>query len=78
METEDEPPPRYCYRLHAPILTECVEPGKCKIKVKANQIVLSLRKLNDGHAWQELHKIKGIGETGRIEPDYGETTTLSP
>lgn len=66
-----------CYRLHSPILTECVEPGRCKLKVKPNQIVLGLRKLNDGHAWQELHKIKGIGETGRIEPDYGETTTLS-
>ena len=36
-----------------------------------------LRKLNEGHPWQELHKIKGIGETGTIAPDYGETTTLS-
>lgn len=68
---------RYCYRLHAPILAECVIPAKCKLRVKPKQVVVSLRKLNDSQPWQELHKVKGIGETGSIQPDYGETTTLS-
>jgi hypothetical protein len=74
---EGEPAPRHCYRLHAPVLAECVVPSKCKLRVKPKQVVISLRKLNEGHPWQELHKIKGIGETGTIAPDYGETTTLS-
>lgn len=73
----DDSTPRYCYRLHAPILAECVIPTKCKLRVKPKQVVISLRKLNDSQPWQELHKIKGIGETGTIQPDYGETTTLT-
>jgi hypothetical protein len=74
---DDDEAPRYCYRLHAPVLAECVIPTKCKLRVKPKQVVVSLRKLNDSQPWQELHKIKGIGETGKIKPDYGETTTLS-
>eukprot|EP01043_Picozoa_sp_COSAG02_P004917 COSAG02_NODE_130_length_34758_cov_80.817767_37_plen_340_part_00 len=74
---DDDLEPRYCYRLHAPVLAECVIPSKCKLRVKPKQVVISLRKLNDSQPWQELHKIKGIGETGKIKPDYGDTTTLS-
>lgn len=66
----------YCHRLHIPILSECIEPGKCKLVVKPAQVVLSLRKTGSGHGWQELNKIFGIGEVGKIEADYGETTRL--
>ena len=44
--------------------------------VKPAQVVLSLRKTGSGHGWQELNKIFGIGEVGKIEADYGETTRL--
>ena len=68
---------QYTHRLHAPVLAECVDPSRCKLRVKPSQVVVSLRKLDEGHQWQELHKIKGIGETGTIQPDYGDTNTLT-
>ena len=54
-----------------------MQQSRCKLRVKPSQVVVSLRKLDEGHQWQELHKIKGIGETGTIQPDYGDTNTLT-
>ena len=66
----------YCHRLHVPVLAERTDPARCKLRVKPSQVVVSLRKLDNNHAWQELHKIYGIGETQRIEKDYGDTTNV--
>jgi hypothetical protein len=40
-----------CFRLHVPILLETVLPEKCKIMVKPDKIVVSLKKAKDDFNW---------------------------
>lgn len=67
----------YVHRMHVPVLAECTDPPACRLRVKPSQVVVSLRKLSASSHWQELHKIRCIGETGTIAPDYGETTVVT-
>ena len=67
----------YIHRLHVPVLAECTDPQAGRLRVKPNQVLVSLRKLSESHPWQELHKVKCIGDKDTIAQDYGETTVVT-
>ena len=66
------------HRLHVGVLAETVVPAECKLRLKPpHKLVVWLRKEKEDHSWHELVKIKGIGETGTILPDYGDTVVVA-
>lgn len=65
------------YRFHESILFEHVVPGKCRVRVKADHVVVTLVKVIAQAHWESIGtNRKAVGPTRKSPPDFGAPTVV--
>ena len=65
------------YRFHESILFEHVVPAKCKVRVKADHVVVTLFKVIAQAHWESIGtNRKAVGPTRKSPPDFGTPTVV--